>query len=188
MAPSCHAASQSTAPLTTDPTLTLQPPPQALNGDRDLSPQPQLRTIAAIIKDTLSAAIADLRHDIGALSDRVLDVEKNTSQHDTVLCKATKKIYTPTLQLRKAHRHIEDLDNRGLRHNLRIRGMPESIDPDHLSAEVTLLFNTLLHRPLETRIDMERIHRALRPRGRETDPPRDVICCIVDFTIKEDIL
>lgn len=35
---------------------------------------------------------------------------------------------------------------------------------------------------------MERIHRALRPKGRDTDPPRDVICCIVDYKLKEDIL
>lgn len=37
-------------------------------------------------------------------------------------------------------------------------------------------------------IKMERIHRALRPKGRETDPPRDIICCIVDYKLKEDIL
>lgn len=35
---------------------------------------------------------------------------------------------------------------------------------------------------------MERIHRALRPKERITDPPRDVICCIVDLKTKEDIL
>lgn len=35
---------------------------------------------------------------------------------------------------------------------------------------------------------MERIHRALRPKGRETNPPRDIICCIVDYKLKEDIL
>lgn len=35
---------------------------------------------------------------------------------------------------------------------------------------------------------MERIHRALRPKGRETDPPRDIICCIGNFKLKEDII
>lgn len=35
---------------------------------------------------------------------------------------------------------------------------------------------------------MERIHRALRPEGRETDPSRDIICCIMDYKLKEDIL
>lgn len=35
---------------------------------------------------------------------------------------------------------------------------------------------------------MERCHRALRPRGRDTDPPRDAVCCLVSFTQKEEIL
>lgn len=35
---------------------------------------------------------------------------------------------------------------------------------------------------------MERIHRALSPRGRDSDPPRDVVCCVIDFQLKEEIL
>lgn len=35
---------------------------------------------------------------------------------------------------------------------------------------------------------MERIHRALCPRGRDTDPPRDIVCCLVDYGLKEEIL
>lgn len=51
-----------------------------LAGDTDNPPQPHvnildLRTIPADIKDTLSAAIAELRLDIHTLNDRVLEVE-----------------------------------------------------------------------------------------------------------------
>lgn len=53
-----------------------------------------LRTIAADIKDTLSAAIADLRIDIHTLSDRVYEVEHVTAKHDQVLRKATRRIDT----------------------------------------------------------------------------------------------
>lgn len=35
---------------------------------------------------------------------------------------------------------------------------------------------------------MKHIHRALRPKGRESDSPRDVVCCVVDFQLKEEIL
>lgn len=50
------------------------------------------------------------------------------------------------------------------------------------------IFNTLLGRPPDTPVEMERCHRALRPRGRDTDPPRDVVCCLVSFIQKEEIL
>lgn len=37
---------------------------------------------------------------------------------------------------------------------------------------------------------MERIHCALHPCGKESDPPppRDIVCCVVDHQLKEEIL
>lgn len=50
------------------------------------------------------------------------------------------------------------------------------------------IFNNLLGRPPQSAIKMERIHRALKPKGKATNPPRDVICCVCDFQLKEDVL
>lgn len=69
-----------------------------------------------------------------------------------------------------------------------MRGLPESIEQDQILLAITDLFNRLLDRPRHSSIAMERFHRALRPRGRDTDPPRDIICHINDFAIKEEIL
>lgn len=116
----------------------------------------------------------------------VREVEKVSAQQGTVFRRATLKVDSHTLQLRDLHRHMEDLDNgadvRG------VRGLPESVEVEQLSPIVASLFNSLLDRPAQTVINMERIHRALRPKGRDTDPPRDIICCLVDFKIKEEIL
>lgn len=81
---------------------------------------------------------------------------------------------------------MEDMDNRGRRHNLRVCGLPESVETEPLTATIIGLFNNLLDRPVQTVV--ERIHRALRPKGRETDPPRDVVCCLEDYKLKEEIL
>lgn len=85
-------------------------------------------------------------------------------------------------------RHMEDLENRGRRSNVRIRGIPESLKGPQLQSVVWAIFNTLLGRPLDTPVDMERCHKALRSRGRDTDPLRDTVCCLVHFTQKEEIL
>lgn len=37
-------------------------------------------------------------------------------------------------------------------------------------------------------IDFLRAHRALRPKGPDTAPPRDIICCLQSFTLKEEIM
>lgn len=122
----------------------------------------------------------ELQLDIHALADRVHEVERVTEQHNTVLRWATRKVDTHTLQLREMQRHMDDLDNSGRRHNLRIRGLPKSIEGEQISLTVTGMFNGLHNRPPQTAIKMERIHQALRPKGRDTDPPMDIICCIID--------
>lgn len=136
-----------------------------------------LRTIASDIKDTLAAAIADLKLNIQSMGIRMDKMEELTERHEADIQFQKRANVTLNTQLQDMQRHMEDLDNRGCRHNLL-----------SLTQTTRALFNDLLGRPPEAGIEFERIHRALRARGRETDPPRDVICCLISFRIKEDIL
>lgn len=157
----------------------------------DLTQRPNLgdlHSVAADIKSTLAAAIAELTIEVRAVTARVVEVEKTTAQHSAVLRHVHHKVDNHTLHLRDLHRQVEDLENRSRRHNLRIRGLPETVENDNLIQTVTSIFNNLLGRPPASAIKMERIHRALRPKGRSTDPPRDIICCLCDFQLKEEIL
>lgn len=192
MASSRHGGSQTASPPLTDSLPAPIPQGTPETGAHNILPHQHfsiqdLKTIAADIKDTLSASISELQLDIYALSDRVHETERVSAQQGVVLRRTTLKIDSHTLQLRDLQQHMEDLDNRGRCHNLRIRGLPELVDHDQLPSTVTNMFNNLLDRPAQTEIAMKRIHRALRPKGRDADPPRDVICCIVDYKIKEEI-
>lgn len=165
------------------------PPPMAASQTSHQQPSlNDLCTVETDIKDSLFAAIMDLRHKIQAIAERVQAVEKKAAHQQTGITKIHHTVDTHTLQLRDLQRHVEDLDNRGRRHNLRVRGLPESVSTDQIIPTVTALFNQILDKPRQTPINMERIHRSLRPRGRETDPPSDIICCLTDSKIKEEIL
>ncbi|CAH2295381.1 Hypothetical predicted protein [Pelobates cultripes] len=85
---------------------------------------------------------------------------------------------------------IEDLDNRGRRNNLRIRGIPEAPEGtnENITQTLTNLFNQLLGRPVDTPIKLDRVHRAIRPKVLANETPRDIICRIHHFPIKETIL
>lgn len=107
MAPSRHSPPQpsDTPQLNPSPLSTSANPLPPDNTGASAQPHlniQDLRTIAADIKDTLSAAIADLRIDIHILSDRVHEVEQVAAKHDQVLRKATRRIDTHTLQLRES--------------------------------------------------------------------------------------
>lgn len=72
-------------------------------------------------------------------------------------------------------RHLEDLDNRGRRHNIRIQGLPEAVEQPQLEQTMIEFFNILLDRPPETPNSMERIHRSVWPAPGVNKPPRDVV-------------
>lgn len=76
------------------------------------------------------------------------------------------------LLLRDMQRHVEDLDNRGRKNNIHVRGPP---GPEDLQSTLQTLFNTLLGEPFTKHIEMDRAHRAPRPKG-PASKPRDAIC------------
>lgn len=185
MAANTSAASQAQSGITLTPSMT---PPEAMPGTSQHPTLQDLRAVANDIKDTFTAAMTDLRQELQAMAGRMQDVEQKTNVHNSVLRKVTATVSTHTMQLRDIQRHVEDLENRGRRHNLRVRGLPESVDNTQLNATVSAIFSQLLESQCIEVINMDRIHRALRPKGRDTDPPRDVICFINDYRLKEDIL
>lgn len=95
---------------------------------------------------------------------------------------------THSLHLIDMNRQIEDLDNRGRRNSIRIRGVPESVTHDRIKPALTSTFNNLIERPEQSPINFDRAHRALRPRAQDGNPPRDIICCLPNYSLKEDIL
>lgn len=119
---------------------------------------------------------------------RIQKVEDTTLLHQKAIDRIDYRINSHNRQLRDIQRHVEELDNRGRRHNLRIRGLPESVDSEHLPQVVSYVFNDILDSPSRSVISIERIHRALRPRGKDSEPPRNVICYVNDFKMKEMIL
>lgn len=147
-----------------------------------------LHSVAMDIKNTLSAAISDICSDIQAIVLRVEKVKETQARHDASLCHVQQVTESHAIHLREINRHMEDLDNRGRSCNLRVRAIPETVEAAQITRAVSAIFNDLLERPPDVPIAMEYIHRALRPRGKDTDLPRDIVCCLNDFLLKEELL
>lgn len=158
------------------------------SGREQLPSLLDLEKFAIDIKSTVTAAIADLKADIQAVAHRIDSVEQTTQTHTAAILQVQCTYDTQLSQLFELHRDVEDLDNRGRRHNIRVRGVPESTDPGSLQQTICAIFNDLIDRPADSPIYMERAHRALCPQPHENEPPRDIICCVVNFPLKEEIL
>lgn len=105
--------------------------------------------------DELHLACVDLRKDHEALTETVTQLQS----------------------------HLEDLDNRNRRNNIRVRGVPKTVVD--LPVAVTAIFHSLLPEHADRAFTCDRIHRALRPKPPPEKPPA---MCLKDFIVKEEIL
>uniref|UniRef100_A0A8C5PZ89 Uncharacterized protein n=1 Tax=Leptobrachium leishanense TaxID=445787 RepID=A0A8C5PZ89_9ANUR len=128
----------------------------------------------------------DLGSDLKQLGGHVVDLEEDRD----VLFSHVERLNGQMLtQAKQLHRHLDDVDNRGRRNNLRIKGYLEADSGKEDVKELLRgLFNDILGRSGEDILILDRAHRALRPRGSQNDAPRDIICRLQDFTLKEEIL
>uniref|UniRef100_A0A8C5W7Z5 L1 transposable element RRM domain-containing protein n=1 Tax=Leptobrachium leishanense TaxID=445787 RepID=A0A8C5W7Z5_9ANUR len=140
------------------------------------------------LETKFDAKFAELGADVRQLGHRVqgLEDDRETTalqhQHTSAL------LETQASQMAFLYRWADDLDNRGRRNNIRIRGLPESEGTENLDLIIQTLFNELLQRPPDTPIQLDRAHRALRGRGAPTATPRDVICRVHLFSLKEEVM
>lgn len=86
------------------------------------------------------------------------------------------------------NRHLEDLDNRGRRNNLRVGGIPETITSKQIPQLFQKVFNNILERLACSNVDLFRAHGALRGWGPDSAPPRNIICCLQSFVLKEEMM
>lgn len=93
--------------------------------------------------------MADLRSDIHTLGARVGKMEESTKLMETDLHRTATVVSSHSQQLMDMTRHLEDLDNRGSRYNIHLRGLPESVSDDQLELTLRMILNNLLERPPE---------------------------------------
>uniref|UniRef100_A0A8C5M5F1 Uncharacterized protein n=1 Tax=Leptobrachium leishanense TaxID=445787 RepID=A0A8C5M5F1_9ANUR len=148
-----------------------------------------LKEANAALHTSIMAELQHVRQDIQGLSHRVDTLEQGADAVRIAQEEATTTLQLRSSQLCNMALNLADLDNRGRRSNLRLRGLPETeMSLAQLAGILTAIFNALLERPETTAVDFARAHRALRPKGPTGSPPRDVVCCLYDFGLKEDIL
>uniref|UniRef100_A0A8C5QJC0 Uncharacterized protein n=1 Tax=Leptobrachium leishanense TaxID=445787 RepID=A0A8C5QJC0_9ANUR len=149
-----------------------------------------LEGLFARLEAKFDARFEELGADVKHLGGRVQDLEEDReaaitqTQHFEIL------LSTQATQIASLFRWVDDLDNRGRRNNIRVRGLPEPPLGETENIDLTLqtLFNELLQRSHDTPFHLDLAHRALRARGAPNSAPRDVICRVHHFTLKQEVM
>ncbi|CAH2328445.1 Hypothetical predicted protein [Pelobates cultripes] len=184
-------AAQTRGSQPTSPTASDEPTEE--QDIRSLLTQlPSKTDLAALfqkLEDSFSEKLQAVTADVQLLGDRVQALEEEAETTEKQWAESYTTQETHAEAIRYLQRQLEDVDNRGRRNNLRVRGVPESAEgvPENPVQVLTALFNRILTRPLDTAILFDRAHRAARPRNLPPDKPRDIICRIHNFPLKEEI-
>lgn len=140
------------------------------------------------LTDTLKSELMEIRSDIRQILSRINSVEETTEKiiaHSSAL---ENKVLAQQRELQDLRLHIDDLENRSRRNNLRIKGMPESVEDKDIHTALNSIFSELIGKEDSQNLGIERAHRVYRPKGNTSDMPRDILCYLLSFSLKEEIL
>ncbi|KAG8584414.1 hypothetical protein GDO81_008823 [Engystomops pustulosus] len=152
----------------------------------NLPTKEDFKSLIAEVKEAFRSEISEIRRDIQGMTQKIdhLEAEQADSRRQTTHTQHA--LHSQSVTLQDMARHLEDLDNRGRRNNIRVRGLSEVEGKEDVRATLQALFSTLLGEP-ETQVKLDRAHRALRPKVMGGNP-RDVVCCVYDFELKERLM
>ncbi|XP_073399288.1 uncharacterized protein [Dendrobates tinctorius] len=149
----------------------------------------------SFIKSILSSALAPLAKDLSTIKKDIQQIGSRVEELEEAQSKlsAFAGDLKPGLQQQEDHINslytaMEDIENRNRRNNLRVRGVPEATDREDVPAILYELFLPMLDTEEGKMLILERAHRALKPKPKQSEFPRDIICRILDFRMKEKIL
>lgn len=175
-----------------DPPL---PPAPALLGDKailallqNLPTKADFSCMAARIETTLRHEIAGVKRDVSATNERVTTLASDVTSLTTDVSGLQAAHDTLADRVAQLQLLVDDLENRNRRRNIRIRDLPEATGQADLKATVTAIFNACLDRAADTVIAIDRVHRTLGPRSPTENRPRDVLCCLHNYSVREDVL
>ncbi|CAH2223861.1 Hypothetical predicted protein [Pelobates cultripes] len=146
-----------------------------------------LLTLTTTIQDALRAEMAGIHTEVATHTGRIQALEHSSETQSARHTATDNAIARQGELILHMRRHLEDLDNRGLRCNIRLRGIQEAERGENAEEVLRGLFRLVLQADAPQKIEFERAHRALRPRSLE-DGPRDMICCLHSFPVKDAIM
>lgn len=84
--------------------------------------------------------------------------------------------------------HLDHFENRDRRQNIRTRGLPEKYHNSKLAEVVQKLFFQIMAVSMPESVEMDRVHCVTSFASQNKDRPRDVICKLHKYSVKEAIM
>ncbi|CAH2293019.1 Hypothetical predicted protein [Pelobates cultripes] len=128
----------------------------------------------------LKTEMATLASRTGQTENRISKLESSTQEHAQDIAYFHGKIAA-------LEDGMEDLNNRSRRNNIRIRGLPEAVTQEQLLPTLKAIFQEMAPDLTPNDLEIDRVHRALKPPNLNQATPRDIITRLHHFSAKEKL-
>lgn len=137
----------------------------------------------------LETSVGELKDQISKLETRIVEAEERIGNNEDSVMRHGRAIRHLLLREVELSARCDDLQNRLRRNNLRIYQVPEnSEEGKNLVEFVKDLLTTTLNSLPDGDIRIERAHRALAPKPKNTESARSIVVKFTEFPVKEAIL
>lgn len=129
--------------------------------------------------------IEDLQADTAHIGGRVEALEVSVEDITPTLQALETRCTMQDQRIDSLLYQLDDVENWSRRVNIRIRGLPEATGPRDIIPTLQGVFTQILGKEAPDNIEIDRAHRALRPPSDDPDKPRDIICKLHKYTLKD---
>lgn len=143
---------------------------------------------ASKMEDSLHVELNALRQQVTANEEAVSVLTTAQDDHEARITALESSSATHLRRIRHQQLRIEDSENRSRRNNIRLQGIPEATSGAELKPTVITILNKALGREATSPIELDRVHRVGGPGGARDGRPRDVLCRVHYYTLKEEIM
>lgn len=154
---------------------------------RNVATKEDVDSIALRVEKSLRKEVDNVQQQVATLDNRMGEFDsfkEDCTRNFSELRNSQASFQRQVLELQLQQ---DDTENRSRRNNVKVRGIPESIATSALKDTLTDIFNSLLNNPPGSEIEIDRAHRINSRPNTDPQAPRDILCRIHFFTMKEKI-
>lgn len=155
---------------------------------RSLPTKNDIQLLISAVELSCKQMVDGLREDTIALGHRVEEMEISQDDIKQAVADTQEAVKNHEEKLNSLLDQMDDQENRDRRQNIRIQGLAEVKGAMDLFQTVTGLFRQILGPQAPDVIKIDRVHRSLSYVHQNTDRPRDIVCKLHKFTMKEAIM
>ncbi|CAH2320926.1 Hypothetical predicted protein [Pelobates cultripes] len=143
-----------------------------------------LQTLSTTIQDALQEEMVGIQTEVAPQAGHIEAPEHSTEAQSTRIAATDTAVSRQGEMILAMRRHLEDLDNRGRKCNIRIQGITEAEGGENVEEVLSGLFRLLLQNEAPQHFEFK---RAPEPYD-HAHWRRDPICCLHSFPVKDAIM